>query len=255
MSFFSRNETNWHWMRNAHSIEESTAKNISNSSSNNSNNNNKLAECFIHFSAGTNCKINYISFRCFFLVTFLCTQLPDGISFVSFHCLCCHSPDSFSISFAPSSSSSSLDRLRTRVPFFLFISLLAVYHFHSLSFATCILVTSTPFPLLTTVRLSFSLTHTLFPFIFISRFVRRSIRQNLNQPKLFAGSIVSTRPMANRMNITNILKYIKIQITLRCFSCFKKWCSKYFCTCSFCTSYLHITCSLANQFQKHVSLN
>lgn len=112
MSFSSRNETNWHRMRNAHSIEESTAKNISNSSSNN-----KLAECFIHFSAGTNCKINYISFRCFFLVTFLCTQLPDGISFVSFHCLCCHSPDSFSISFAPSSSS-SLDRLRTRVPFF-----------------------------------------------------------------------------------------------------------------------------------------
>lgn len=44
------------------------------------------------FSAGTNCKINYISSRCFFLVVLLCAQLPDGVSFDSFHCLLSSSP-------------------------------------------------------------------------------------------------------------------------------------------------------------------
>lgn len=106
-------------------------KNLSSSSTNN-NNNNKLAECFIHFSAGTNCKINYISFRCFFLVTLLCTQFADGISFVSFHCLLSSPRLIFNfICFFFFSV-----RIRTRVPFFLFISLLAVYHFHSLSLSS-----------------------------------------------------------------------------------------------------------------------
>lgn len=56
-------------------------------------NNNQPAECFIHFSDGTNCKINCISLRCFFLVLFFVLSCRAVIRSFLFHSIgCCRSP-------------------------------------------------------------------------------------------------------------------------------------------------------------------